>query len=496
MLRGSFMKVGRSGDRVGRLESSFALAFVLAVLTVNGPATANQGGEAVRPTTPPSTSPISPARPNCTDLYADLPPNNRGSVCETWRGQRRSVLETYSDGSVLPNPLRLRNWKNDRELRTLAQQPPAASLIAEQRTHIDALRETFIQRVTQGRPESQWTDHQRYLVNRIRELRIGYADASVDTCQDTPMNANYHAASNTITLCPLAARLPRESLLPLLAHEIGHLADPCNYVELHRFRGALRNADSSLRMREPAVAAVRSCLRSRPQDDVNEVLRYLASGNRQREQAMTLFAGDRTSASRRSAEALRACGLLETPQVRAPSTYAQYPFLDSARCVSQNVPEDQHLNLLNTQGGKPGPTFQREPINESTPIDNSQIRCGHPDRVSSDPESLHDVHKECLADQIGADLLAAHIARSPQSFRERPRQDVLFFYAAAHCDEAGEFDINYPRSHLRVGTYLQIPEVQNWSGCEGQRFEPLCRLTQPAAGAGTGAAPTPARSTR
>jgi hypothetical protein len=53
---------------------------------------------------------------------------------------------------------------------------------------------------------------------------------------------------------------------------------------------------------------------------------------------------------------------------------------------------------------------------------------------------------------------------------------VLFFFSAAHCDEAGEFDINYPRSHLRVGAYLQIPEVQNWSGCEGQRFAPICPL--------------------
>jgi uncharacterized protein YdiU (UPF0061 family) len=31
-------------------------------------------------------------------------------------------------------------------------------------------------------------------------------------------------------------------------------------------------------------------------------------------------------------------------------------------------------------------------------------------------------------------------------------------------------------SHLRVGTYLQIREVQNWSGCEGQRFAPICPL--------------------
>ncbi len=494
MFRGIFRKLSGSGDLARCL--SLVVMSSLGIFVGTEAAKANQNGEALRVTSSTTALPAGQARPNCTDMYADLPPNNRGSVCETWRRQRRSVLETYSDGSVLPNPLRLGNWKNDRELRTLAQQPPAASLIAEQRTHIDALRETFIQRVTQGRPESLWTDHQRYLVNRIRELRIGYADASVDTCQDTPMNANYQAASNTITLCPLAARLPRESLLPLLAHEIGHLADPCNYVELHRFRGALRNADSSMRMREPAAEAVRSCLRTRPQDDVTEVLRYLAGGNRQREQAMTLFAGDRNSASRRSAEALRACGLLEAPQVRAPSTYAQYPFLDSARCVSQAVPEDQHLNLLNTQGGKPGPTFQREPIGESTPIDNSQIRCGHPDRVSSEPDSLHDVHKECLADQIGADLLAAHIARSPQSFRERPRQDVLFFFASAHCEEAGEFDINYPRSHLRVGAYLQIPEVQNWSGCEGQRFEPLCRLTQTGAGPSAGATPAPARSTR
>jgi hypothetical protein len=386
------------------------------------------------------------------------------------------VLETYSDGSVLPNPLRLRNWKTDRELRVLGAQPPPATLIAEQRTHIDALRETFVQRVTQGQPESRWTDHQRYLVNRIRELRIGYADASVDICQETPMNANYHAASNTITLCPLAARLPRESLLPLLAHEIGHLADPCNFVEPHRFRGALRNADASLRMREPAMEAVRTCLSSRPQSEVDEVVRYLAGGNRQREQALTLFAGDRNSATGRSVEALRACGLLESPSVRAPKTYAQYPFLESARCVSQNLPEDQHLNLLNNRGAPRGQTFQRDPIGESTPIHNDHIRCGHPERVGSDPESLHDVHKECLADQIGADLLAAHIARSPQSFRERPRQHVLFFFSAAHCDEAGEFDINYPRSHLRVGTYLQIREVQNWSGCEGQRFAPICPL--------------------
>ena len=442
------------------LSASFLLSSVHAhSLTAGGPAP-QQGVE----------------RPNCTDVFADLPPSNRGAVCETWKRQRASILETYSDGSVLPNPARLRQWKTDPALRTIAAQPPPQSLIDEQRPHIDALRETFIQRVTQGRPESQWSDQQRYLVSRIRDLRIGYANASVDLCQETPTNANYHAASNTITLCPLAARLPRESLLPLLAHEIGHMADPCNFVEPHRFSGALRNADRSMRLSEQGSEAVRTCLRARPQSEVNEVLMFLAGGNRQREQAMTLFAGDRASANRRSVDALRACGLVESPRVRAPTTYAQYPFLDLARCVSQRLPEDQHLNLLNRQASRLARTFQRNPIGESTMIDNSHIRCGHPERSSENPDELHDVHKECLADHIGADLLAAHIARSPQSFRDRPRQDVLFFFSAAHCDEGGEFDINYPRSHHRVAAFLQIPEVQRWSGCQGLRTEPLCRI--------------------
>lgn len=62
------------------------------------------------------------------------------------------------------------------------------------------------------------------------EIKLKYFEPSNNQCESLLPYAEYDANQNTVRVCKAGLNLPLESLVPVLAHEIGHSMDPCTLV--------------------------------------------------------------------------------------------------------------------------------------------------------------------------------------------------------------------------------------------------------------------------
>lgn len=91
-------------------------------------------------------------------------------------------------------------------------------------------KDSVVEVVTRGKPESQWTDVEKAMVAKVKEIRLNTQQESAldSTCKSDPNNANYYK-NGTINICSQRFMSPDAGLLMVMAHELGHAIDPCHF---------------------------------------------------------------------------------------------------------------------------------------------------------------------------------------------------------------------------------------------------------------------------
>lgn len=386
-----------------------------------------------------STPALAAGANSCESQFLDKTSPN--SQCMNWQRDPKSVLETLNDGTILPNPARIRGERLPPDVAKHAQ---ARTIPARLQNDFQRLKESMIQQVTGGSAESSWNDHQKFLVARLRQVEL-----SLEQKCDPAVDAKYEHVSNKVSVCPLVTAMPFEAILPLLAHELGHLADPCNYVVSRR-----PTARSN-------PAAIRSCLSRAGVPETPESRRALS-----REVRVEWVADTKLRAHY---AALESCGLVTPTEGSLPRTYQGSPYLPLITCVSEKNASTLRASNLRRKGT----------VTASTPLELHSETC--------DPHQHR--HKECTADAVGTALTQFHLRRLPEQFPPERRKLLTYFFASVHCDAHDpKPTLQYATSERRFIDFLQIPEVQTGAQC---RLEgaPDCRipsqLASPPAGQGS-----------
>lgn len=402
------------------------------------------------------------------------------SVCDEWAAHSDPVLRRFDDGTFVPNPQALRRGQVHEGLGKLARVVNEdASAVRRLRNEVDLLKRSMIEQVTAGLGEEHWNPHQRYLVDRLRGLRVTIEDTA--DCADDAYNASYKAGTNTLNLCPLLSHMPPEAFLSLIAHELGHLADPCNYIDRFPFGGPLRGGGGEAGQRQRLETALRRCLRGTPAPETEVFIRWATSPTRLQAQGFTVFAAE-SGANRVLTEKARECGLVSAPDVPAPRTYEGSPYLGVLTCVTRRYPRAAGPGVP----GKPGAPAP-SPVSSATPISMDGPVCDHD----------HSQVKECAADHIGTALLGFHLNRYPGRVPADRRDLLSYYYASVHCEERGEPSDQYPPSDARLRMVLQLPQIREAAGCRGSAGAAECEIPGSLlSGGGSSASPVSAPASR
>ncbi len=357
-----------------------------------------------------------------------------GSVCADWAARRTLILQTYEDGSQLYNPL-LFTKQLDESVATTGT--PNGALLDSFRAFVDDLRSSMVDQIRAQSASETLNEHQRFLIHRLNTLNIKVENSGCDYA----FNARYQAAPHTLTVCPFVTRMPKEAALGLIAHELGHLADPCNYVDVYSFSDKIKAQAANRAIQQRLLTKeIQNCLRDVPHDQVRELSTWAVGNTRMAAQALTVFASENTS-RRTHTERLVTCGVVNAPVVLAPKKYEGSPYLSMISCVSERYP----LN------GTPAP------VTGSSDIGSSAVVCD-----AQTPQV-----KETVADYIGSSLTAFALKRGLAI--DPGRGDLIgMFYNSVHCDEKDRENPSYAQSSVRMSIFLQPGKSRDTLACTGE----------------------------
>ncbi|MES2963518.1 MAG: hypothetical protein V4760_06480 [Bdellovibrionota bacterium] len=389
------------------------------------------------------------ARNSCDALLAA--PTSEGSVC-TERGQDGLYLRRYEDGTFLVNPGQERNpaaaaftWRVNPDVR---QRERLNSSIRE-------LIESMKRQVANGVAEASWNVHQRFIIRRLRSLNVVYTD---ENACSIGYDSSYDPGENKLAMCAMLSYAPSETVLSIVAHELGHLVDPCMYAPIPRSR--------SLETRRAAQ-------------------RF---GRPPRRTETILNAG------------VNDCALGRCPEAgsgrHVPRTYSGHPYVNESVCIAAHYPMapnpgevvrpatgSKHLGGLEkaqgvassskpVQGIPVGEPTSPRPITSTSPVDSTAPACSG--------QAL-----EGFADQVAASLMEYHLRRVPNAITPGRAEAVTFAFASDHCVSGDRFNPEYPRTSQRSRSYLQAPSIASALGCDAASVNPVC----PIAFNGPGGAP-------
>ncbi len=378
-----------------------------------------------------SLLPLTVSAVTCQEKHLEL--RAVGSVCADWAANRNVVLTTYEDGSKLYNPAILNQVKES----VATTETPDRALLTSFRGFVDEIKSRMIDQIrTQSSPENM-NGHQLFLLHRLNTLNIKIEHIACDY----PFNASYQAAPHTLIICPFVTRLPKEAALGLIAHELGHMADPCNYIDVYSFSDKIKSqAENRTAQKRLITKEIQNCLTDVPADQVRELSIWATGNTRLAAQAFTVFASDHTS-RRILTERLVTCGVAKAPVILAPKKYEGSPYLSMISCVSEKYP-------------LPGtPT----PVTGSSDIGSSAVVC----------DSLTPQVKETVADYIGSSLTAFALNKGLASGSSRGDL-VGYFFNSVHCDEKDRENSGYAQSSIRMNIFLQPGKTRAAVGCTGE----------------------------
>lgn len=391
-----------------------------------------------------------PTAVSCTDRFVgDL--SQPQSICSEWNRGTMPYLETLTDGSVVVNPLAidqaLDNENTPSPLFAMFDNVNTSPVLAQKRLEgLDLLKRVLREQITQGQPTESLNESQRFLLFKLDTLRVSYENA--DGCQDYPYNASYSGVLNTLNICPLLTHVPVESYLSLLAHELGHMSDPCfSFMDLYPFSPAI----AALRNNRPAQiqrlrTEITSCLTDVPAQARNQFITWATGNSRLANQGFSVYARE-DDVNRNFILRLRECGVATAPPALAPRTYAGHPYLPVISCVAT-----RHQTTPRT-------------INETTRIvEGTQGQ-------SCDRSS---VMTETVADYVGSSVIARMLTLYPNAIPRERSALIPMFYSGVRCSGGGDPTYLKPADRMRL--YLQPSAIQQSLGCDGSDLPEMCPL--------------------
>lgn len=97
---------------------------------------------------------------------------------------------------------------------------------------VEYVRGRVISNLVGNRPESEWSDAERFAVDKINRIRYNSGDTPHNrndpTCLGIVPNAFYRTTDHSINICPGFYVYPDSTLVSVIAHEMTHAIDPCN----------------------------------------------------------------------------------------------------------------------------------------------------------------------------------------------------------------------------------------------------------------------------
>jgi hypothetical protein len=368
---------------------------------------------------------------SCTERFVEW--RGSHSICAEWARAGATLASYRIDGVefVIPNPLRTSpSEPSPKSSSKSSSMSSGDASFAAMKREFNSLVTVMTKQVAGDVSNGLLSAPRRYLVSRLRSVSLEALPASDSLCAPpTQVNARYTERTNAIQVCPWTTRLPVAAWLPLIAHELGHLADPCN------FRQGFAYTDRLPRTSDGVRRAVRACGVDAATADV------MADGDHRADRALGLTPSSSESV-RKAIPKLIACGLLRpTSDPEIPATYEGHPYFDELQSAARAA----------------GVQLQ------------SSSRVAEVAGLCSSSKA----DKETAADRIGFRVLAAFLRA--HSLKERPKEHgewITYFYASVNCspDEhrsnAVSATAGYASASARMSSLLQIPEVRALAKCE------------------------------
>lgn len=382
--------------------------------------------------------------PSCSERFLG-DPSSPGSICHELGAESAPLVQnTFSDGSKILNPVAIDRCNNLRMKNLPQTEPEFDSLvapltdpekIARVQATIDDLKRAMVSQITQSEP---LTSGQRYLLEKLETMEVTF-DAQDPGCLSAPFNASYAQNLNVMNICPLLAHQSPESYAALIAHELGHLADPCNsYHDRYNFSRTLTAETFSRQINE--------CLTDVPAEERESFTNWATGNSRMHAQALIFYTREGISERRRLADRLVNCGIVSGPANPAPRTFEGNPYVEISSCVSQ-----RHLDNGQRIGA------------QSLVEEGTSCQTGSRQR-------------EIMADYIGSAVTVRYLNSRPRSPGEKSGS-LLNFFVAMQCASEKEGP-EYLSANDRMTVYLQQPEIQEALGCGGEVPQMLCPVPE------------------
>lgn len=405
-----------------------------------------------------NTSPNECGRPvqiQCSQKYlTDL--TNPNSVCSEWNRGPINFLQTFADSSVVVNPLAIdrvmmkgaEKTPENNQLRELFSTVNPNPVIAQKRDEaLEMLKRVLREQITQGRPEEELNDNQKFLLFKLNSLNVSYNYD--EGCEGYPYNASYSGVFNTLNICPLLTHMPVESYLSLLGHELGHMADPCfSFMDLYPFSpsiAALR--ENPEQQKELLTQQINSCLTGVSEEERTQFVNWATAFSRMENQGFNIYA--REDDSRRSLVVrLAGCGVVSTPPVLSPRTYEGNPYLPIIACVG-----NRHLD-------------QQRTINNETHIQEG---------TQGESCDRSTVMSETIADYVASSVISRMLINYPDIVPRERRSLLPMFYNGVQCSPPNG-DNAYLDRNSRMNLFLDNPIIQETLGCDGSTLASMCPI--------------------
>lgn len=392
--------------------------------------------------------------PTCTARFIGEGKSS-GTICSEFAENPAPFLAEYPDGSIVPNPYAMDEAvighssprATDRRLLDKFQNPATTPELQESfNQSIELMKNLVREQIRQGVSEDQLHPHQRYLLQRMDDLEVivDYNSAGCDSKNGYPFNARYQGTSNTMYVCPIVTHMTPEATLALLAHELGHFADPCNYARLYPFSDSIQRISNVEERRLRIKSEVGRCLSDLPEAEMNRFGDWATANTRIESKGIPIYAKEgENNQNQAYAERLRGCGVLNPPtDPEPPRTYEGTPYLSLLSCINQRHSRSQTA------------------LSDTTPISGATCE--------------RSVVAETIADYVSSSVVARAINRFPERFPSQRRQFFPQFYTSVACADVRNNE--YLPAYERISVFLQSPAIQRGVGCEGSTLPVGCPI--------------------
>jgi hypothetical protein len=401
--------------------------------------------------------------PNCSDIYQsqsafvkDYDPATLGRKCQEWRRSSAPMIE-FQDGSVEPNPFFMKRVatkdptvaQDYEKLKKKSEASPAKKKSVL--NLLDQIVKVYREKVIAGTSPELLSENQKFLLARLDKVRVKISNETDDQDCDVVMpEAFADPRTSEVRICERGMNFPLEAYIPVLAHEIAHLMDPCR-ADVYQFNtavlGQLRKSDAPLRKCGIPPKLI-------PQFRNQIVAPVLADFDR------GLAGMPATIETIFETPWMLKCALLKPLDHPTAKDFKGHPFAQMRQCSGEgNLGPELDTVGPKEKGIEAEEARAREVVAKQS-VGFAPI-CGR--------KSL-----ECFADHLGAEVTAAFLSQDKTRVRPDYKEETMAVYSYVSC-VAGDLQLpQYPAANARAASFLQYPEMQRALGCQGMKGQVIC----------------------